>query len=303
MHDTPHVSGSSAALDEPYPIAAEAIKRFRADGFIRLAGVFTPEILAEYETEITRLTFQHNPLAGVPMDQRDTYAKAFIQVGNLWTKSEAARRLSFSRRLAGIATALLGTRGVRMWHDQALYKEPSGGFTPWHADQQYWPMASGLSVTAWIPLHAVPQEMGPLAFARGSHRKRIGRELAISDESERVIRDQITGLGLEEVSEPFAAGDVSFHLGWTLHRAGPNTSDSPRKVHTVIFMDRDMRLAEPRNSYQENDHRTWTPATRVGEIMNDPLNPVLFELNEAAGGSPGHETDDQEPLSWDCSTR
>jgi hypothetical protein len=42
-------------------------------------------------------------------------------------------------------------------------------------------------------------------------------------------------------------------------------------------MDRDMRLAEPRNANQENDHRTWTPSTKVGEIMADPLNPVLFE--------------------------
>jgi hypothetical protein len=62
-----------------------------------------------------------------------------------------------------------------------------------------------------------------------------------------------------------------------LHRAGPNTTALPRKVHTVIYMDRDMRLAEPRNANQENDHRAWTPSTKVGEIMADPLNPVLFE--------------------------
>jgi ectoine hydroxylase-related dioxygenase (phytanoyl-CoA dioxygenase family) len=62
-----------------------------------------------------------------------------------------------------------------MWHDQALYKEPGGGFTPWHADQQYWPMASALCVTAWLPLQAVPMELGPLSFAPGSHLKKIGR--------------------------------------------------------------------------------------------------------------------------------
>jgi ectoine hydroxylase-related dioxygenase (phytanoyl-CoA dioxygenase family) len=93
--------------------------------------------------------------------------------------------------------------------------------------------------------------------------------------------------GVVEVAEPYAAGDVSFHLGWTLHRAGPNTTTLPRKVHTVIYMDRNgsrwiamdrnMRLAEPRNAKQENDHRAWTPSTKVGEIMADPLNPVLCE--------------------------
>lgn len=262
-------------LDAPYPLTDEQRRRFLDDGFIRLPGVFDAATLAEFDREITRLTMEHNPLRDVPLERRDTYGKAFIQVGNLWTMSPAARRLSFSRRLAGIATSLLGTRGVRMWHDQALYKEPGGGFTPWHTDQQYWPMASGLCVTAWIPLQAVPLELGPLCFGRGSHFKKIGRDLEISDESERVIRDAIRQHGIVEVCEPYGEGDVSFHLGWTLHRAGPNTSDRPRKVHTVIYMDVDMRLAEPRNANQRNDHEAWTPSTRVGEIMDDPLNPVL----------------------------
>ena len=209
------------------------------------------------------------------MESRDTYGKAFIQVFNLWLKSDEARAVSRSRRLAGIATALLGTAGVRMWHDQALFKEPGGGFTPWHADQQYWPMASALCATAWIPLHAVPLERGPLSFAPGSHLKRIGRDLVISDESERLIREAIASEGITEVIEPYAAGEVSFHLGWTLHRAGPNTTTEARRVHTVIYMDEAMRLAQPKNASQEADHRAWTPSTRVGEVMADALNPVL----------------------------
>jgi len=264
-------------LDELYTVTAEQQEQFREDGFIKLSEVFDAETLSHFEQEITGLTLAHNPQANTAMADRDTYSKAFIQVGNLWQKGPEAKRFTFSRRLAGIATALLGTRGVRLWHDQALYKEPSGGFTPWHADQQYWPMASSLSVTAWVPLHAVPLEQGPLAFGRGSHRKRIGRDLAISDESEQLIRDEIRQQGVVEVTEPYALGDVSFHLGWTLHRAGPNTTDQPRKVHTVIYMDIDMRLAEPKNPNQQLDHEKWTPSTAVGEIMDDPLNPVLYE--------------------------
>lgn len=275
--DSAAVSPAFPVLDDPYPVTAAQLAQFREDGFIKLAGVFDAETLAHFEREITALTLAHNPLADTAMDERDTYAKAFIQVGNLWEKGTEAKRVTFSRRLAGIATALLGTRGVRLWHDQSLYKEPSGGFTPWHVDQQYWPMASSLSVTAWIPLHAVPLEQGPLSFGRGSHRKRIGRDLAISEESEQLIRDAIREQGVVEVTEPYALGDVSFHLGWTLHRAGPNTTDRPRKVHTVIFMDIDMRLADPKNPNQQLDHEKWTPSTGVGEIMNDRLNPVLFE--------------------------
>lgn len=265
----------AAELEAPFLVTDDQRRRFREQGHLKVPGVFSAATLGWIDGTISRLVETNNPLAGVPMESRDTYGKAFIQVFNLWLKSDEARAVSRSRRLAGIATALLGTAGVRMWHDQALFKEPGGGFTPWHADQQYWPMASALCATAWIPLHAVPLERGPLSFAPGSHLKRIGRDLVISDESERLIREAIASEGITEVIEPYAAGEVSFHLGWTLHRAGPNTTTEVRRVHTVIYMDEAMRLAQPKNASQEADHRAWSPSTRVGEVMADALNPVL----------------------------
>lgn len=263
-------------LSTPYPLTPEQINRFRADGFIKLKKVFSAEELAYYGEELTRIVMELNPRKGIPMAERTTYAKAFIQVGNIWTKSDIVKRLSFSKRIARIATELIGTQGVRMWHDQALYKEPSGGFTPWHVDQQYWPMSSNMSVTAWIPLQATPMEMGPLSFARASHLKEIARDMAISDDSEKQIQAAVEQAQLEQVYEPFDLGEVSFHYGWTLHRAGPNTTDKPRAVHTVIYMDRDMTLAEPANDNQRKDWEVWTPSTKVGEVMDDALNPVLY---------------------------
>lgn len=69
------------------------------------------------------------------------------------------------KKLASIASQLLEVDGVRMYHDQALFKEPSGGHTPWHADQYYWPLSSDRTVTVWIPLQATPLELGPLPSA------------------------------------------------------------------------------------------------------------------------------------------
>lgn len=264
-------------LTEPYPLTPQQVQQFRDDGFIKLKQVFSTEELAYYGQEITRLVMDLNPRKGIPMEQRGTYAKAFIQVGNLWTKSDIVKRFSFSERIARIATELLGTTGVRMWHDQALYKEPSGGFTPWHVDQQYWPMATDKSVTVWIPLQATPIEMGPLSFACGSHKKDIAHDMAISDDSEQLIQQAVEQDGMKIDYGPFDLGEVSFHYGWTLHRAGPNTTDRPRAVHTVIYMDKDMTLAKPANENQQKDWEVWTPSTKVGEVMNDPLNPVLYE--------------------------
>ena len=263
-------------LNLPYALDDEVIERFRADGFVHLKGVLSADVLARYAPELDRLVEARNRLKDVPLEERSLYDQAFVQVMNLWRESELARELAFSRRLARIASELMGTRGVRMWHDQALYKEPSGSFTPWHVDQQYWPMASPHSVTAWIPLQAVPIEMGPLCFGRGSHRKRIGRDLEISAESEQQIRAAVKEQKIDEVQEPYALGDVSFHLGWTLHRAGPNTTGKLRRVFTIIYMDVDMQLAEPKNKNQQLDWEVWTPSTKIGEVMDDPLNPILY---------------------------
>jgi ectoine hydroxylase-related dioxygenase (phytanoyl-CoA dioxygenase family) len=270
-------TAAASQLDAPYPLDDVSIRRFREDGFIRLSNVLSPEILAEYSPEISQVVDANNRLKDIPFEKRSLYDQAFVQVMNIWTRSEHVRELAFSKRLARIAAQLLGTRGVRMWHDQALYKEPSGGFTPWHVDQQYWPMSGPNAITAWIPLQPVPIEMGPLCFGRGSHRKRIGRDLEISAESEQQIGDEVRRAKIDEVQEPYALGDVSFHLGWTLHRAGPNQTAGPRRVFTIIYMDIDMRLARPVNKNQQLDWETWTPSTKVGEVMDDPINPILFE--------------------------
>lgn len=263
-------------IDSPYPLNDEQVARFRRDGYIRLKDVFDADTLRHYGEEISRLTIALNTQT-VPLEERSTYDKAFLQVMNLWRQGGRAREFVFGKRLAGIAAALLQVEGVRLYHDQSLYKEPGGGITPAHADQYYWPLASDRCVTAWVPMQAVPQEMGPLAFFAGSQSVEFGRDLGISDDSEREITANMEAQGFPVVDQPFDLGEVSFHLGWTFHRAGANRSTTPRSVMTVIYMDRDMRLKAPENHMQQNDWDTWCPGAVVGEVIDSAINPVLFE--------------------------
>lgn len=267
---------TATGIDSPYPLADAEVERFRRDGFIRLKDVFDAQTLHHYGQELTWLTIALNTQTK-PLEERSTYDRAFLQVMNLWRQGGPAREFVFGRRLAGIATALLEVQGVRLYHDQSLYKEPGGGITPAHADQYYWPLASDRCITAWVPLQAVPQDMGPLAFFAGSQAMEFGRDLEISDDSERQITAAMEAHGFPVVDGPFDLGEVSFHLGWTFHRAGPNRSRTPRSVMTVIYMDRDMRLKAPENHMQQQDWEKWCPGAVVGEIIDTPLNPVLFE--------------------------
>jgi ectoine hydroxylase-related dioxygenase (phytanoyl-CoA dioxygenase family) len=263
-------------LDTPFALSADQIRFYRENGFLKLKNVLSPATIAAYGPEITRKVHELNTLH-LPMEQRTTYQKAFLQVMNLWTKSNLVKEFVFSQRLARIAAELMGTSGVRLYHDQALYKEGRGGFTPWHADQYYWPLASEHAVTVWIPLQATPLELGPLAFAPKSHRHDLGRELEISDQSESKIEKKLLAANLGQVEEPFDLGEVSFHSGWTFHRAGRNLTDRPREVMTIIYMDSEMRLASPRNENQQNDWDTWCPGAVIGKKIETAINPVLWK--------------------------
>jgi hypothetical protein len=176
----------------------------------------------------------------------------------------------------------MGVAGVRMYHDQALYKEPGGGYTPWHVDQFYWPLSNANSVTVWVPLQATPLELGPLSFAIGSQVIEQGRELAISDESEEKIRYNLRDFPIDE--GPYDLGEVSFHAGWTFHRAGPNTSAAPRAVMTVIYIEDGIRLIQPRHKNHENDWNTWMPGVQIGTNVNGKNldDPAVVEVLAAA---------------------
>jgi ectoine hydroxylase-related dioxygenase (phytanoyl-CoA dioxygenase family) len=258
-----------------FALTADQIAHYRENECIKLKNVLSPGEIEYYGREISRKVVELNTMH-LPMEERETYSKAFLQIVNLWQRSEVVKELVFSRRLARIAADLMEVDGVRLYHDQALYKEPSGGYTPWHADQYYWPLATPKTITAWIPLQETPLEMGPLEFSAGSQGLQAGRGMGISDDSERAIDEILARAGFDHVVEPFDLGEVSFHSGWLYHRAGPNSTDSPRKVMCIIYMDSDMVLKEPEHEQQQRDLDTWCPGARVGEVIETPLNPVLY---------------------------
>jgi ectoine hydroxylase-related dioxygenase (phytanoyl-CoA dioxygenase family) len=127
-----------------------------------------------------------------------------------------------------------------------------------------------------IPLQHTPNEMGPLAFSATSHRYAIGRNLEISDDSEQKISKALLERGLPLDDAPFDLGEVSFHYGWTFHRAGPNVSKLPRKVMTIIYMEDGCRVTEPKYKAQENDLRSWLPGLKPGDVAASQLNPLLY---------------------------
>jgi hypothetical protein len=205
----------------------------------------------------------------------ETYQAAFDQYMNLWQADDAVREVTLHPGLGRTAAALLGVDAVRLYHDQALYKVAGGGHTPWHQDQWYWPLDTDRTITMWLPLHDIDPEMGDLEFAVGTHRGAIG-DAAISDAADafydRFVAD--AGVSLKSTG-PMRAGDASFHLGWTLHRANPNTTTRDREVMTVIWFADGARVIEPSNRGQQLDRLVWLRNLEPGELAASDLNPLV----------------------------
>jgi len=262
-------------LDTPYTLSQDQIDFYVKYQYIKLKQVFDVDTLQFFNELISAQVDKMNQVT-TALEDRTTYGKAFLQLFNLWTENELVKSFVSSKRIAKIAADLMQVDGVRLYHDQALFKEAGGGITPWHADQYYWPLSSDKTVTAWIPLQATPLEMGPLEFSAASHAIVEGRELEIGDQSEEVLQKKLRVTDFQHIIEPFDVGEVSFHSGWVFHRAGANRTNEMRKVMTIIYMDRDMILKNPDNINQQNDWETWCPGAKIGEIINTPLNPILY---------------------------
>lgn len=263
-------------LDRPYTLNQSQIDFYKKNAFIKLKEVLDGDTIAFYNRVISAKVDELNQQS-IPLEKRDTYGKAFLQLFNLWREDTEIQTLIFSKRLAQLAADLMEVEGVRLYHDQALFKEAGGGITPWHADQYYWPLATSKTITAWIPLQATSLEMGPLEFSAGSQQVLTGRELSISDTSENIIKKNLRVNDFPHIIEAFDLGEVSFHSGWIFHRAGANTTQEMRKVMTVIYMDKDITLKAPENEGQQNDWETWCPGVPVGSVVNSPINPLLYE--------------------------
>jgi hypothetical protein len=120
---------------------------------------------------------------------------------------------------------------------QILSPSPYGAPAPWHQDEAYWnPQMLYRSLSVWMPLQPATLENGCLQFIPGSHRWEILEHQSIGGDT------RVHGL---EVAEPFdrsaavpcplPPGGATFHLNRTMHYAGPNNSEIPRRAYIIGF--------------------------------------------------------------------
>jgi len=253
-----------------YQISREQINYYKENGFVVLKNILNSEAL-----QYTRKIIEAAVLIRKEKDKRtllekSRYEQSFLQCGFLCWDLSAIKDFVFGKRFAGIAKDLMEASGARLWHDQALFKEPHGRVTDAHQDISYWPINEGeFTTTMWLALNDVPKEKGCLYFYPGSHKF---KEKEYVDIFKNPHHPEIVK-GIEKIFTPIHAGDATFHSGLTFHGAGQNISEEKREGMTIIY-------SADGNTFDVSDSRNATHKScqglKDGDKIDTQYTPLLI---------------------------
>ncbi len=259
-------------IDFPYIVDTDTVKEFADNGFVTTAGIFSESELSQYEAAVSREVARRTETDVRGLADKSVYEQTFIQCMRLWETSADVVPLTCHAALAGIAAQLLQVDSVRLWQDQALYKEPGGRETTPHQDQTFWPIGEAQLISAWIPFDDVTIASGAMAYVPGSHK--VGRlkvvDITHSTEAYDILSDPaLNGAQPQWMEVP--AGTVVWHHGFTVHEAAANQSSDTRRVFTVVYIDANARRAKPWPVFPLD-----RDGVAVGELIQGPGLPTVW---------------------------
>lgn len=209
-------------------------------------------------------------------DQGSFYANVYTQIIGSSRENEELRRCVHDARLGSVVAQLSGMSGVRIYHDQALFKMPQGNFTSWHLDTPFWSFHSPQALTMWLALDEMTPENGCMQYLPGSHRTaRMDKNLSIGSDFDGLFKMYPEWRKIEPVRCSGRAGTAVFHNGLVAHAAGPNRSDQPRRAYAVAFMPDQAAF----NGIRDVMSNEYFKTLRVGDRLdNDELYPRIWPV-------------------------
>lgn len=258
-------------LEQLYPLTEAQIDSYRRDGFIRLEQMITGPALEVFRDGVAGAVAElDQERQGADVNRvKGVYEQIFIQKVNLWRQSAAVRPFTLAPRFANVAAQLMGGP-VRVWHDQALFKEPhTGTKTPWHQDAPYWPHRKrDKQLTIWIALEDATLQNGCLSFLPGTQTIDNVESIDLGDPQD-IFKLDPKLANVKPIVCELAAGSCTFHHGMTFHYAGPNKSDKMREAFAIIYMPAD-------TAFDGASHVvTASQEYRAGALLDGELFPVV----------------------------
>ncbi len=201
------------------------IDRFHVDGFLLVEDFFSHEELRRFGESVDAAVKRRTSGDNRSLMEKNLYEQSFMQCMGLWEDEPSVRPFTFHPKLCAASAALLQSDCIRLWHDQALYKEAGGRETDAHLDYPFWPIDTPDLVSVWIPFDDVGPGGGMMSYVQGSHTKGITEfvdigQLRGGDRHDLLRNPQVASLPLIAVAAP--KGSAIFHHACTIHAADAN---------------------------------------------------------------------------------
>ena len=257
-------------------LSAKQIQLYREDGFLVIEDFLEPEELSQWRAytdeaveqrlaESTKLTNQADPDA--------FYAQVFTQCIRLAFTHEGMHDLIFNPELGKTAATLAGVDGIRIWHDQALYKPPYGNPTGFHLDNPFWSFYSPDALSIWVALDDATVENGCLWYLPGTQTEARFEATAIDQNLGGIFKDYPQWKSREATPAVCRAGAAVFHNGLVAHAAGANLTPYQRRAMTCAYMPDGSTFNGQRNVLTQEYFESLT----VGDVLNNEAeNPLIW---------------------------
>ena len=153
--------------------------QFQIAGFVLVEDFFSYEELDRFGSEVDKAVRHRTKDDNRRLGEKNLYEQTFVQCMGLWEDNVSLRPLTFHQKLCATAADLLETDCVRLWQDQALYKEAGGRKTDARLDYPFWHVDKPRLVSAWIPFDGCKLGGGTMGYVQGSHKLEICQFLDI----------------------------------------------------------------------------------------------------------------------------
>ncbi|MCS5674453.1 MAG: phytanoyl-CoA dioxygenase family protein [Acidimicrobiales bacterium] len=251
---------------------ASARENFDRDGFVVIEDLLNTTELESFGAAVDSAVRTRVGADDRQVSEKSLYEQSFQQCANLWEDNPEVRGLTFQQELGEMAASLLGAETLRIWHDQALYKEPGGRETDPHQDWPLWPIGPARQITAWIPFEGSTLHGGAMGYSPGSHRLGLAK---FSDITREIRSEPYPYFDHSEMAAPVwveaPIGSVVFHHSLTVHQARANTSDHMRRVYCIIYFEDGCVRSRP-HWHQSLDRQ----GIQEGQPVRGPVTPVAW---------------------------
>lgn len=226
-----------------YPMTDEHVSFFRENGYVRCDDVLDEEELAFLREGLDHALQERKgfvrDLAAAGAAEGEMKRDLILQMLNLWENYPEIKAYIFGGRIGRMAQRLAGGGSIRLYHDQALVKEPGPSApSPWHQDQPYWPSKEPGMFSCWMALDDVTIERGCMQFIPGSHHWGEFAPISFGGDGPQAqdLLSEEQKAAWKPVPVEMSAGSCTFHHGLTFHYTNANTTDQRRRALVAIFI-------------------------------------------------------------------